>query len=253
MSDGSRESAALSYAVHADGPALRNSVALACRVLAAKGLVDGILGHVSARVGEDELLVRCRGPHEAGLRKSTEHDVWRLSLDGHPIDLPDGYSAPNELPIHAELMRARPHVGAVVHAHPRAALLCGLADLRPRAVFGAYNIPALRLALGGVPVFGRPVLIRTRELALEMLDAMGTSEICLLRGHGITVAARTVEQATVAAVNLNALLEVTVELGRLGSDPPGLADQDLAELPDLGSAFNDQLTWQALAAELDTP
>ena len=129
-----------------DGPRLRELVARACRVLADRGLVEGVLGHVSARVGEGEMVVRCRGAEERGLAASTAQDIWRMTLDGTPVDLPEGYAPPKELPLHGELLRARPDVGAVVHAHPRSALLCGLAGLKPRAVFGAYDSPAMRLA-----------------------------------------------------------------------------------------------------------
>jgi ribulose-5-phosphate 4-epimerase/fuculose-1-phosphate aldolase len=235
--------------VHEDGLELRATIASACRVLAAKGLVEGILGHVSARVSADEVVVRSRGADESGLRRSRHGDVWRFTYDGESVDAPEGFAAPNELPLHTEVLRTRPEVGAVVHAHPPAALLAGLADLEPRPVFGAYNIPAMRLALGGVPVYDRSVLITTRELASEMVQAMGGAATCLLRGHGITVAAETVEQATVLAVNLNELYRVTVELARLGAHPREVDPRDLAELPDLGSGFNDQLTWQALVAE----
>lgn len=236
---------------HPDGPALRATVAAACRVLASRDLVDGILGHVSARVAEDELVVRCRGPRERGLARTVPEDVWRLDLDGRPLDLPDGYAAPNELPIHAELMRTRPEVGAVVHAHPPAALLAGLAGLNPRPIFGAYDIPALRLALAGVPVFESAALIDTRELAREMLAAMAGGQVCLLRGHGIVAAAPTVEEATVLAVNLETLFAVTVDLARLGAVPPALTDAELAALPDLGAVFNAGLAWRALVAEAD--
>lgn len=239
--------------VHDDGGELRATVATACRVLSAEGLVDGALGHVSARVGPSELVVRCRGPEERGLSRTTPGDVWRATLDGEAIDLPRGYAVPNELPIHAELLRARPELGAVVHAHPPAALLAGLAGLRPRAVFGAYNIPALRIALDGVPVYDRSVLITRAELAHEMVDAMAGADVCLLRGHGITVGAATVEQATVLAVNLNVLLRVTVELARLGAEPPELDERDLRELPDLGSTFNDDMAWRTLVAVLPGP
>lgn len=237
--------------VHEDGPELRAKVATSCRILAAEGLVSGILGHVSARVADDELIVRCRGAQERGLALSDASDVWRLQLDGTPVDLPEGFAPPNELPIHTELLRTRPDVGAVIHAHPPAALICALADLPPRAVFGAFNIPAMRMALDGVPVYRRPVLITRPELAAEMVDAMGTRPVCVLYGHGITVAATSVESATVMAINLNTLLAVTAELGRLGATPPTLDERDLAELPDLGSAFNDRLAWQALVAELE--
>jgi ribulose-5-phosphate 4-epimerase/fuculose-1-phosphate aldolase len=237
--------------VHEDGAALRDTVATACRVLAVRGLVGGILGHLSARVSESEIIVRCRGRDERGLRATLASDIWRVTLDGTSVDLPAGYELPKELPIHTELLRARPELGAVIHAHPPAALLAGLAGLRPRAVFGAFNIPAMRLALDGVPVFPRAVLITRPELGREMVAAMGERPICLLRGHGITVAAGTVEQAVVTALNLNELLSVTVELARLHVAPPELSAEDLAELPDLGSAFNDGLTWQALLDELD--
>jgi ribulose-5-phosphate 4-epimerase/fuculose-1-phosphate aldolase len=166
------------------------------------------------------------------------------------IDAETAWKVPKEWPIHVGLFRRRPEVGAVVHAHPPAALLCGLAGIAPRPVFGAY-IPAMRMALERVPVYPRSVLISWLELADEMMAAMGTSSVCLLRGHGITVKGETVESATVAAVNLNELLAVTVELARLGADPPSLERRDLDELPDLGSAFNDGLAWRALVAELE--
>ena len=120
-------------------------------------------------------------------------------------------------------------------------------------MFGAYNIPAMRLAVDGVPVYERPILITRDELADEMLAAMGDRRVCILRGHGITVAGESVEQATVTAVDLDELCAVTVRLAELGAHPPVIADADLAELPDLGSAFNDTLRWQALAADLDCP
>jgi hypothetical protein len=116
-------------AYHPDTPAAREKVATACRILAARGLVDGILGHVSLRVSETELLVRCRGADEPGLANSRPIDVWRVDINGRSVDVPDGYRPPNELPIHTELMRRDPMVRSVVHAHPPAALLAGLAGL----------------------------------------------------------------------------------------------------------------------------
>jgi len=233
-----------------DGPDLRATVAQACRLLAARGMVEGALGHVSARVGEDEIVIRCRGPAERGLAHTRPDDVWRVRLDGEPVDVPTGYGLPKELPLHTELLRARPDVGAVVHAHPHSALLCTLADLQPRAVYGAFDIPGMRMARRGIPVYDRPVLIRRPDLAREMVEAMGDADVCLLKGHGVTVAGETVEQAAVRAVRLDTVLCVTVELARLGADPPELTERDLAEMPDLGMAFNDGLVWRTLVASL---
>ena len=233
-----------------DGPELRNRVAQACRILAHRHLVRGVLGHVSARVAEGEFLIRCRGPRERGLRWTSKEDVWRVDLDGHPIDVPSGYRTPKELPLHAEVYRARGDVGSVVHAHPRSAVLCTLAGLTPKPVFGAYDIPAMRLALDSVPVYGRSVLISTPELAREMVSAMGASNVCLLRGHGVTVSGPTVEAGVVTTDALDVLLRLTVDLARLGAQPPDIPREDLAALPDLGGGFNHDLAWQAMLAEL---
>jgi len=232
-----------------DSPELRHTVAMACRVLATRGLVEGTLGHISARVSSDEIIIRCRGPKDLGLKGSEAGDIWRVTLDGEPVDVPRGYSLPKELPLHTELMRQRPLLGAVVHAHPRSALLCGLAGLEPRPVFGAYNIPAMRLALQGIPLFKKPVLVTRPEIAGEIAKKMADADICLLLGHGVVVGGETVEQATVRTVDLNTLFEVTLRLHELRAEPDQISDADLSELPDLGSEFNDQLAWQALLAE----
>lgn len=228
--------------------------ATACRVLAYRGLAPGVLGHVSVRVGEDALLVRGRGREERGVARTEATDVRLVGLDGRQLERREGWAPPAELAIHTRILRQRPDCAAVVHAHPPAAVLCGLAGLELRPVFGAYNIPALRLALDGVPVYPRPVLIRTDALADEMVAALADRRVCLLRGHGIVAVGETLQQATVAAVNLNELCTMTLELARLGADPPALAEDDLAELPDLGGHFNDELVWRSLVADLgDAP
>jgi 3,4-dihydroxyphthalate decarboxylase len=228
---------------------LRSEVAEACRILAVEGLVENILGHVSARIGPDTMLVRVRGPREHGLMFTDTDDIRLVDLDGHGEELTEGYSVPNELPIHSEILRARPEVGAVVHAHPPAVLACGVAGLALRPIVGAYNIPALRLAHDGVPVYPRSVLIRRPELAREMLAAMGDRPVCVLRGHGITVTGATVREAVIRALNLNALAAVTLTVAMTGREPEEISAEDLAELPDLGSAFNDDANWRFYAAK----
>ena len=228
---------------------LRGTVAEACRILAAEGLVEGVLGHVSARADDRRMLLRCRGPQERGLEFTSAEDVRLVDLDGHGDDLAGGYQVPNELPIHGELLRARPEVGAVVHAHPPAVLLCGLAGLELRPVFGAYNIPAMRMALEGVPVYPQSVLILRPELAAEMIAAMAGGSVCVLRGHGITVTGASVEQAVVRALNLEALARVTLTLAQLGRKARDLPPEDVAELPDLGATFNDDAVWRFHAAK----
>ncbi len=237
--------------VTAELPGLRRTVALACRILANAGLAEDILGHVSVRVGEG-MLVRCRGPQEAGLLFTHDRDVQLVDLDGHG-DVAAGWAVPNELPIHGELLRARPEIDAVVHCHPPAVLVAGVENVPLRPVFGAYHIPAARLALDGVPVYPRAVLVRRPELGRELVEAMGSSTVCVMRGHGITTVgsgAHAVEQAVVRALALDVLARVSIERARLGARAADLTQEDLAELPDLGPGFNDLNMWRHHVARL---
>jgi 3,4-dihydroxyphthalate decarboxylase len=227
----------------------RATVAQACRVLAQRGLVDGVLGHVSARIGADQLLIRCRGINERGVGRTQPDDIRLVDWQGRHLEDNSTWQIPKEWPIHVGLYQARPDAGAVVHAHPRSAVLCGLAGLTPRPVFGAYNIPAMRMALDGVSIYRRSVLISRMELAAEMVEAMDGHDVCILLGHGVTVVGPTVEAATVAAVNLDELLSVTVALAQLGATPDPVPPADLAELPDLGTHLNATLAWSALVAQ----
>jgi ribulose-5-phosphate 4-epimerase/fuculose-1-phosphate aldolase len=221
----------------------RRRVALACRVLAFAGLAQDVLGHVSVRVGPDELLVRCRGPQESGLLYTTPDDVHLVKFDGRH-DRPAGYDVPSELPIHVETMRSRPEVTAVVHAHPTAVVTADLAGLSLRPVVGAYNIPAMRLAYDGIPVYPRSVLIRRADLAVEMLAAMGSAPVCVLRGHGVTTTGVSIAQAVIRALNLESLARVILGAAQAGGVPAELPEADIAELPDLGGTLNEEYVWR---------
>ena len=225
----------------------RTLVAEACRVLAARGLADGILGHVSLRIDEGWLLVRCRGPQERGLAFTTAADIRLVDLDGMAGaagELDGGYAPPNELPLHTEVLRARPDVAAVAHAHPAEVVAADLAGIAIRPIVGAFDIPGVRLAAGGVPVYPRGVLIRNRRLAAEMVAALGDRPVVLLRGHGLTSAAACVEQAVLQAISVDRLARLSLRVVSAGGTLADMPETDMAELPDLGSSFNVATAWR---------
>lgn len=227
----------------------RADVARACRVLANEHLADGVLGHVSVRVDDQHMLVRCRGAQERGLAFTNAADIRLASVTGSLVEDVE-YTLPNEWPIHGRLLQCRPEIGAVVHAHPRAVLVCGIGDLALRPVFGAYDIPAMRLAFDGVPTYPRSVLIRSPQLADEVIEAMRGRPVCVLRGHGLVATGASLAEAVAAAVRANVVAEVAVELARAGVSAPDVSPEDLPGLPDLGAAFNDDLYWRHLVARL---
>src|SRR3989304_1240917 len=93
---------------------LREQVAWACRILALHGHSDLTLGHVSApRPVGDSYYLKSKG---LGLEEVTPEDVVVLDLNGGRIC---GQGEVHlEAPLHTEVYRGRPDVGAVVPTPP---------------------------------------------------------------------------------------------------------------------------------------
>lgn len=225
-------------------------VANACRVLAVRGLVDDILGHVSVMADEETVLVRCRGNDERGLRFTTVDDIRAIPLHG-PVSPGDDYQLPAELPLHLELLRTLPDVRSVVHAHPPAVVAFSLTGFALQPIVGAFNIPAMRMALDGVPMYSSSALIRSEGRAKEMARALGNRPVCVLRGHGLVATGATVPQAVIRALNIETLARMHLELLRVGTSATPIGHDDLVDLPDLGDAFNEGHVWRFLMRELE--
>jgi len=230
-------------------------VAQGCRVAAARGLVDGVLGHLSLRVDDDHLLIRCRSNTDTGVAFTRPGDIRLIGFDGTAGadgEL-DGYRVPNELPIHVETMLADPAFRAVAHLHPPAVVAADLAGIEIRPIYGAYDIPGARLARRGVPVYERAVLIRNSALGKEMVAAMRGAPVVICRGHGITSAATTVPQAVLQAISLNELARMSLRVRAAGGALRDIDHSDWDDLPDLGPAFTADAAWRHELARLDQP
>lgn len=231
----------------------RRLVAQGCRVAAARGLVEGILGHLSLRVDDDHLLIRCRSDADAGVAFTRPSDVRLIEFDGSAGTSGelDGYRVPNELPIHVETMLADSRHRAVAHLHPPAVVAADLAGIAIRPIYGAYDIPGAWLARRGVPVYKRAVLIRNSQLGKEMVAAMRGGPVVICRGHGITSAAPSIQEAVLQAISLDTLARMSLRVRAAGGTLRDIDDSDWDDLPDLGSGFNTEAAWRHEVARLD--
>jgi len=180
---------------------MRRKLAYACRILAANGQNDTVYGHVSYRQAEAEHY--WMKPAAMGLDEITPETLIRLDLDGTVLegDLPRHV----EYPIHSEIFRARPEVTCVIHTHPLYSIAFAALDQPVRAVSHEGTL----FTAPDVPRFTKTSdLIVTRELGEAVAATLGTSLACYLRNHGIVVAAATIEEAVVAAVNLERASQV---------------------------------------------
>ena len=205
-----------------DSDDLRMRIAQACRVLGRLDLAQGLTGHVSARIpGTNRILIRARGPGELGVRYTEEEQILEVDLDGKATADNDlGLEVPLEVFIHTSVYKARPDVNSVVHVHPPTVVLFTICDVPILPIYGAYDPASAQLALDDIPRFDSSVLIDTPELGGQLVQTMGEAKTCLMRGHGITTAGPSIEEASLYAIDLNELAQMNYQARLLGTPRP---------------------------------
>ncbi|HLG72533.1 MAG TPA: class II aldolase/adducin family protein [Chloroflexota bacterium] len=177
----------------ADLTALKEEVALTCRMCAHERLFD-YSGHVSVRHPDGEhVLIHSHGAPRYDV---TANDVLVIDLDGNVVEGDD--RPPTEMYIHTQVYRARPDVQSVIHAHSRMAVVMSIA--------GVTIVPVTNnaLFLGGdpVPVYPDPRLVRTARQGDELARALGQQPACVMRHHGTTVVGSRIMDAFIGAMVL---------------------------------------------------
>lgn len=205
----------------------RERLACACRVLGRLDLTKAATGHASVRVkGHDTMLIRARGPQETGVRYTGTEQIVEVDFDGQIAQYgADGLKAPLEVFIHAELYRARPDVKAVVHMHPPLVVASTCCDEPLQPIYGAYDPRSAQLAITGIPLYDRSVLIDGPELGREFSAAMGDAPACLMRGHGVTTVGPNVEEAALTMILVNELATMNYH-ARIMGNPRPISDED---------------------------
>jgi ribulose-5-phosphate 4-epimerase/fuculose-1-phosphate aldolase len=200
---------------------LRDLVARSCRIIGMLELSNPTQGHVSTRIpGEDKILIRARGPMEAGLYYTTPDEVITVGLDGKLIEGPAGLAVPQEVFIHTEMYRARPEINSVIHIHPSTVVLFTICDVPLLPILGSYNPSALDLIINNrISQYDRSILIRDSALGREL--------VCMMRSHGITSVGRDVQEATFNSINLYDLAKMNYQARLLG-EPRPIRDDDMA-------------------------
>ena len=190
----------------------REAVAAASRHLAAKGLVIGTAGNISARLGP---LIAVT-PTGADLADVTAEMVTVIDLEGRVVD---GDLVPtSEVPLHTSIYAATNAV-AITHAHAMAstALSCCHDELPPLH----YSC----LALGGAPRTAAYATFGSQKLADNVVDALEGRNAAMMQNHGSIAYGSTMEQAVERLELLEWLAELYWRASSMGT-PRVLTDQD---------------------------
>jgi ribulose-5-phosphate 4-epimerase/fuculose-1-phosphate aldolase len=189
-------------------PALIEKLALANRILFDQGVVDGF-GHISVRHDKSPdhfLLSSNRAP--ALVRPE---DILSYDLNGD-LATPSDKRSYLERFIHSEIYRVRPDIMSVVHSHSPSVIPFGITGQRLRPVFHMSGFLGSGSSLFEIRDAGgnTDMLIRDMGLGKALAQSLGQHNCVLMRGHGSTTVAPSIELAVYRAIyaEINAKLQL---------------------------------------------
>lgn len=202
---------------------LRQKIATSTRILVKERMI-GPFGHSSARVDGTDLIAVLGHTHDdiKDLGQTVPDDVVIIDLDGEVIE--GTLDPPGERYLHTEIYRARPDVGAVVHAHPMACIAFSIAGAPIRPIWHLCTVFA-----DGIPLHESSIQIDEVEQGRAVAANLGDHRAILLKGHGVAVVGASIEEATVNAVNLERSARLQATVASLG---------EVSEIP--GTELNDE-------------
>lgn len=164
--------------------AARPEVIATARTMAAEGLVAGMVGNVSRRIG-DRILAT---PTRLSYSEMRDEDLVVVDLGGERLE--GGRRPSRELPLHLAIYARRPDVQALVHTHsPYATAWSFLGEeLLPTIEDNTYH------GIGPVRT-NRPAPSGSARLAETAAQALAKSGAVLLGRHGVVAAGSSLAEA----------------------------------------------------------
>jgi ribulose-5-phosphate 4-epimerase/fuculose-1-phosphate aldolase len=195
-------------------PALIEKLAIANRILFDQGVVDGF-GHISVRHDKspDHFLLSCnRAP---GLVRP--EDILSYDLNGD-LAVPSDKRSYLERFIHSEIYRVRPDVVSVVHSHSPSVIPFGVTGQRLRPVFHMSGFLGSGSSLFEIRDAGgnTDMLIRDSGLGKALAKSLGQHNCVLMRGHGSTTVAPSIELAVYRAIYAEVNAKLQLQAAALG-------------------------------------
>jgi L-fuculose-phosphate aldolase len=193
--------------------AVARRMALCCRQLAAHGLIAGRDGNLSVRLGPQRVLVTPSGHIKALLAAG---DMVEVDLNGRLRSR--GRRKPtSELDLHLRILRHRPDVQAIVHAHPPTATGFAVAgeeipgNLLPELIFVVGPVPLVPFGMPGTPELGDRIVPYLSDRRTQAL---------LLANHGAVTMGRTLDEAWIRMESLEHAARIITVARAVGEPKP---------------------------------
>src|SRR3954451_2854724 len=207
------------------GPLANDTMALetaaATRLLVAQGILD-YSGHVSTRIpGRDAFIIQIGSNSRAEVSPESmlvvDYNGKVLEGEGQP---------PSELPIHLEILRARPDVQSVLHSHMELAIAFTMME-------GVKLLPMRARASrwkSGIPIDPDPSHIKLPEQGRALARTLGPHHAVLMRAHGLVLVAESTQALFVDAVHFKENAAAQMQALQAGAKPLPLTDAEIEQI-----------------------
>ena len=197
----------------------RQALVETCLAMNASGINQGASGNLSVRVESGFLITPTSLPYD----EMTPADVVEMGFDGTYL----GSRRPSsEWRFHRDILKARPDVEVVLHAHPTFATALAV---HGRGIPSFHYMVALA---GGDSIRCAPyATFGTQELSDNAVAALEGRLACLLANHGMIVLGRTAKAALALAVEVEALARQYLYAHLLG-EPVILPPEEIERVAD---------------------
>ncbi|AZO05766.1 MULTISPECIES: L-fuculose-phosphate aldolase [unclassified Mesorhizobium] len=193
---------------------VRQAIIDACIEMNALGINQGTSGNISCRHGEGMLISPTSTPYDTLVPEDIVFMGWDGEVDGR---LPPS----SEWRFHLDIMKARPEVNAVVHAHPT---YCTTIAIMGRKIPAIHYMVAVA---GGNDIRCAPyATFGTAELSAHAVEALRGRKACLLAQHGMIAIGSSLAQAMWLAVEVETLARQYHGALQIG-EPPILSDEEI--------------------------
>ena len=183
------------------------------RRLYERGLVSGVGGNASVIVRpKEQVLITPAGFFKGGVASG---DIVRVNLDGK---VSGGGTPSSELPTHLVAYRLRDDIGAVVHAHPPAAVGLVTAGLEIPVMTPEHAVMVRRLETVGFATPGTAGAAAVAE-SLKVCDVVG------IRNHGFFAFGKDLHEAASRLEVLEESARVYLA-GKLAGNVAGLTAEE---------------------------
>lgn len=183
-------------------------------------------GNISGKVDDNEFIVTPTGVSKGFLKPE-----MLATVDGTGRQIRGELKISSETSMHMMAYRARPDIGAVVHAHPATATAFAVSGLS----LDQCVLPEVVVSLGGIPLapYGLPSSL---ELPESIEPYIKQANVVLMANHGVVVVGADLMQAyhrLETVEHFAKILLASVQLGQVNLFSP----ERVAELEELRGKF----------------